>query len=372
MEDTPSSGHNDQEASATQPRANDRIVARQLLDREGPSIRASSNRGREILDSYAKERAKNRDIFDVTYGIREPRTRLERSSLEFKRTGDPRRADEETEVAARPVDEEMLTDLYIELDRKLEAYAAALVAIIKAATDQLDPDRKERDLEKVDALWEDVGLRPSMSSTEISTTTHFLTRLRARNGQLVTVRNESAENSHDLVLTFLDLASRMWQSHVSLALRSQTDPRYTNAVHAVELAHSRFVEDKERPLAHQLRSALKLEYQHAKGELDRSGMDEPSLSVEVTRFSASAIEQLSPPKTSESEIWMNRQDLGPLLYNRARQAQGPNRRQKVKRKEIDGKAHFLLQDIAKHWRNDLSSYLEQCLSGRHPLGHGRN
>ena len=122
----------------------------------------------------------------------------------------------------------------------------------------------------------------------------------------------------------------------------------------------------------ELRSALKLEYQHAKGELDRSGMDEPSLSVEVTRFSASAIEQLSPPKTSESEIWMNRQDLGPLLYNRARQAQGPNRRQKVKRKEIDGKAHFLLQDIAKHWRNDLSSYLEQCLSGRHPLGHGRN
>jgi len=235
---------------------------------------------RQVLARFRAEVGKDR--FDLRYGLRPPRSAIERAEVDFSQgriTEDQLRETLKAD-AERPIDATMLDAFCGAYEERLLAYSRMLQEIIAIATDQREPDAWRRREADVDRQVEAMKAKLPLWKEQMATVFSFLAELQAeRKGEPVRCGDRLAESAHMLAALVMDHAAAAWRSSKEIAERSRTDPAYLYATFASHLFHTSH--RPGLPLPRDLQALMVLEHARARKALGeqarRAKADPPSL-----------------------------------------------------------------------------------------------
>lgn len=281
-----------------EPSADDFGVAQGVLSRLMPSLGRDTPEYRDKRQALARFRAEvGKDRFDLQYGLRPPRSAVERAEIDFfqGRVTQAQFREVLKADAERPIDAAMLDvfcDAYAE---RLLAYSRMLQTVVAIATDQREPDASRRREAEVDRPVEAMKAKLPLWKEQVATVFTFLAELQAeRKGEPVRCGDRSAESAHMLASVVMDQVAEGWRSCREIAGRSRTDPSYLYAASASYLFHKAHLPGLPKP--NDLMSLMVLDRARARKAVQRLPRPErtgPSIPAS-TGIQAQAVNMKAP------------------------------------------------------------------------------
>jgi len=275
------------------PTEKDFAAAREFLER-CPDLSADVRE--ERLQFLAKLHAVvGRSKFRLYVGLREPRNRIEAFDLELHRG--PRLHAEVLEelnrYANRPVDEEMINNLFDHLERSVGHYSKFL----QIANHYGNKNSSSFNPPKGEAILDRRVTRMSgkfqMHKRELKTAFECLDEIRIENrSDLVRVNDFSATTAAGLSLLVTKYARDAWRSCRMISKRSQASPRYTYSITPVELFYDVWFDKMPRPqdvttLLHQERTMARIALRKWQSPPANSALKAETVNVQIEANQAS-------------------------------------------------------------------------------------
>ena len=252
-----------------EPSADDFGAAEGVLSRLMPSLGRDTPEYRDKRQALARFRAAvGKDRFGLLYGLRPPRSAVERAELDFfqERITQEQLREVLKADAERPIDAAMLDAFCDAYAERLLAYSRMLQAVIAIATDQREPDAWHRREAEVDRHVEAMKVNLPLWKEQVATVLAFLAELQAeRKGEPVRCGDHSAESAHLLANMVMGHAAEGWRNCKEIAARSQTDPSYLYAASASHLFHTSHLPGLPKP--QDLQAMMVLEHARARKAL---------------------------------------------------------------------------------------------------------